>query len=130
MASYIALLHPAEEGGYWVEFPDFPGCATQGDTLDEARAMAEDALAGHVELMLEEGEALPAPASLQDLMRRPEARGAVAVVVSAPESPARTVRVSITLPEDDLKAIDAFAKARGHSRSAFLVRSARQAMVR
>lgn len=44
-----------------MEFPDFPGCVTQGHTLDEARAMAEDALAGHVELMLEEGEALPAP---------------------------------------------------------------------
>lgn len=59
MASYIALIRAAEEGGYWVDFPDFPGCITQGDTLDEARAMAEDALAGHVEVMLEEGEALP-----------------------------------------------------------------------
>ncbi|MEW5773046.1 MAG: type II toxin-antitoxin system HicB family antitoxin [Thermodesulfobacteriota bacterium] len=59
LARYLALFHPAEEGGYWVEFPDFPGCITQGDTLDEARAMAEDALAGYVEIMLEEGEMLP-----------------------------------------------------------------------
>lgn len=130
MASYIALIRAAEEGGYWVDFPDFPGCITQGDTLDEARAMAEDALAGHVEVMLEEGEALPAPTPLKDINQLPDARNAAAVVVAAPDAPARTVRVSITLPEDDLKAIDAYAKSRGHSRSAFLVRSARQAMAR
>ena len=41
---YPALFHKAEEGGYWVEFPDLPGCLTEGETLEEAYAMAGDAL--------------------------------------------------------------------------------------
>ena len=41
---YPAVFHVAEEGGYWVSFPDFPECFTQGETLDEAYEMAIDAL--------------------------------------------------------------------------------------
>lgn len=42
---YPAIFHVAEEGGYWVEFPDLPGCLTQGETLEEAYKMAKEALA-------------------------------------------------------------------------------------
>lgn len=41
---YPAVFHKSEEGGYWVEFPDLPGCLTEGDTLEEALNMAGDAL--------------------------------------------------------------------------------------
>lgn len=41
---YPAVFHVKEEGGYWVEFPDLPGCFTEGETLEEAYAMAGDAL--------------------------------------------------------------------------------------
>lgn len=42
---YPAVFHVAEDvGGYWVEFPDLPGCATQGKNDREAYKMAEDAL--------------------------------------------------------------------------------------
>ena len=37
---YPAVFHKAEEGGYWVEFPDLPGCVTEADTLEEAVVMA------------------------------------------------------------------------------------------
>jgi len=43
---YPAIFYNAIEGGYCVEFPDVEGAATQGSTLYEALAMAEDALAG------------------------------------------------------------------------------------
>ena len=33
---YPAVFHKAEEGGFWVSFPDFPECMTQGDSMDEA----------------------------------------------------------------------------------------------
>jgi predicted RNase H-like HicB family nuclease len=39
---YTAVFEPAEEGGYVVTFPAIPGLGTQGETLDEARAMAAD----------------------------------------------------------------------------------------
>ena len=41
---YPAVFHKAEEGGYWVEFPDLPGCVTEADTLEEAVVMAGGAL--------------------------------------------------------------------------------------
>ncbi len=41
---YPAIFHIAEEGGYWITFPDFPECLTQGETMQEAYDMATDAL--------------------------------------------------------------------------------------
>ena len=41
---YPAIFHPAEEGGFWVEFPDIPECLTQGDDMQQAYEMAVEAL--------------------------------------------------------------------------------------
>ena len=43
---YPAIFYAANEGGYYVEFPDVEGALTQGETLFEAMEMAEDALCG------------------------------------------------------------------------------------
>ncbi len=40
---YPAVFHPEDEG-YWVDFPDLPGCFTQGDTFEETVFMCKDAL--------------------------------------------------------------------------------------
>jgi antitoxin HicB len=58
--TYTAVFEPAGEGGFVVSFPAFPGIVTQGETLEEARAMAADVLAGYLELMRERGRFLPA----------------------------------------------------------------------
>ena len=47
---YYAVFDPAEEGGYNVSFPDFPGCVTFGRTFEEAKKMAKEVL----ELWLDE----------------------------------------------------------------------------
>ena len=39
-----AVVHDAEEGGYWAEVPAIPGCATQGETMDELMANLRDAI--------------------------------------------------------------------------------------
>lgn len=41
-----AVIHPAEEGGYWAEVPAFPGCITEGDNLDEVMKNLQDAIEG------------------------------------------------------------------------------------
>ena len=41
---YPAIFHKAEEGGFWVSFPDLPECFTQGEDMTEAYEMAVDAL--------------------------------------------------------------------------------------
>jgi len=52
--AYEVILHPdTEEGGFWVECSSLPGCASQGETVEEALEMIKDAIKGHLEV---EGE--------------------------------------------------------------------------
>jgi len=39
-----AIVYEAEEGGYWAEVPALPGCATQGETLEELRDNLQEAI--------------------------------------------------------------------------------------
>ena len=57
--TFTAVFEPAEEGGYVVAFPAIPNLATQGETLEEARAMAVDCLQGYLETLQELGRPLP-----------------------------------------------------------------------
>ena len=50
-----AIIHEAEEGGYWAEVPALPGCVTQGESLDEIEANLREAIAGWVEAGEEKG---------------------------------------------------------------------------
>lgn len=50
---YPAIFHKDEDGGFWVSFPDLEGCFTQGETLEEAFAMAKEALVLHLDGMEE-----------------------------------------------------------------------------
>ncbi|MBE9062351.1 type II toxin-antitoxin system HicB family antitoxin [cf. Phormidesmis sp. LEGE 11477] len=45
-----AVIHPAEEGGYWAEVPALPGCITEGETMEEVVANLRDAIAGWLEV--------------------------------------------------------------------------------
>lgn len=40
------IVHRAEEGGYWAEVPSIPGCATQGETMEEIEANIREAIEG------------------------------------------------------------------------------------
>ncbi len=60
--TFTAVIEPdKEDGGYIVTFPAIPDLATQGETLDEARLMAEDCLRGYLEVLRATGRPLPAP---------------------------------------------------------------------
>ena len=128
MPHFIALIHKDPESDYGVSFPDFPGLATAGRTLDEARAMAEEALAFHIEGMTEDGEPLPEPAALEAVMSDPENRDGVVTLISLKPAARRAVRVNVTLPEDVLAEIDRYAEDRGLTRSGFLAHAAKRAM--
>lgn len=57
---YTAVFEPAEDGGYTVYFPVLPGCITEGDTIEEARANAAEALHAYLESLIADGQSLPA----------------------------------------------------------------------
>lgn len=126
MRSYIALVHKDAGSDFGVSFPDLPGCITAAATLDGAREMAREALALHLDGLLEDGDALPEPLSLEAVMANRENRDGVAILVDAPIAPGRAICVNITLPEDILVEIDRHAKAEGLTRSGFLARAAKR----
>jgi antitoxin HicB len=60
---YPVTLHPAPEGGYAVEIEDLPGCISQGETLEEAMKMIEEARQLWLESVYEDGVDIPLPRS-------------------------------------------------------------------
>lgn len=82
MSKYTSLIHKESGSDYGVSFPDFPGCVTAGVTLDEARRKAVEALALHIDGMIDDGEAIPEPTSLEAVMSQRENRDALAFLVS------------------------------------------------
>jgi predicted RNase H-like HicB family nuclease len=57
---YTVILYPEpDEGGYSVTVPTLPGCVTQGETAEEAIAMAKDAIRLYVETLQAEGKPIP-----------------------------------------------------------------------
>ena len=57
--TYTFAFDPEPEGGFTVTCPALPGLVTYGETLEVAKAMAQDAMDGLIEVMLELGERVP-----------------------------------------------------------------------
>ncbi len=125
MPTYIALIRKETGSVYGVEFPDFPGCISAGDTLDEAVAGAKEALELHVEGMIEDSEDVPHPSGLEAIKKLKRTKGAVPVLIDVPVA-RKTKRINITMNEGLLGRVDSVAAARGTSRSGFLAEAARK----
>ena len=48
-----AIVHKAEEGGFWAEVPSIPDCATQGETMEELRSNLREAIEGCLSVPVE-----------------------------------------------------------------------------
>ena len=81
MPSYIGIVHKDRDSDFSLFFPDFPGCVTAGRDLPELKWMAEEALAFHVEGMLEDGGELPEPSTLEVLMLDPDYSDGIPILV-------------------------------------------------
>jgi predicted RNase H-like HicB family nuclease len=125
-ATYIALIHKEEGTAYGVSFPDFPGCITAGDTMDEALMRAHEVLPFHIEGMLEDNDDIPLPSTLEAVMADPDNLGGLAVLISIEMPTGKAQRVNVTFEERLLKQIDAFAESHRMTRSAFLAEASRR----
>lgn len=67
MLKYTIILVPEDEGGYSVEVPALPGCYTQGETRDEAIAMAKEAIELYLESCKAHGEPVPEETGVESL---------------------------------------------------------------
>ena len=125
---YVSFIH-RDDAGYGVSFPDFPGCVSVGDTVDDAVRQGGEALAFHVEGLRDDGEPIPAPRSLEAIKADPDLaewrRGADFVLIPLLLDCGSSRRVNISLDRGLLEAIDDEARQRRMTRSAFLATAAR-----
>ena len=100
---YPAVFYPFSDGsgGYTVEFPDLPGCITEGRNLEEAFEMATDAASGWVLEELEEGNPVPKASDYSEVKAREN--GQVNIVLLdidkyAEQYGEKAVRKNVTIP--------------------------------
>jgi len=124
--NYPVVIHKDPGSDYGVSVPDLPGCVSAGATIDEALAMAREAIELHLEGLIEAGGVPPLPTPIEALQSNPDYAGGTWAIVHVDESTlgVKIVRVGVTLPERVLNAIDRHAKAHGESRSGLLARAA------
>lgn len=120
---YYPAIIERDADGFGVFFPDLPGCVSAGDTMQEAALGAEEALSGHLAVMIEHGDALPDPSDLDGIERDPEVSEVGRILVRG-ERPGKAVRVQVSIDEGLLARIDRVAP----NRSRFLADAARAAL--
>jgi predicted RNase H-like HicB family nuclease len=123
MTRYIAYIRKDEDSDYGVEFPDFPGCVTAGRSVEEAHAMAQEALAAYVEMLNDKGKPVPKPSTMDDLKSDKHRKDAVVSLIGLDESLFKPERVNVMIPKGLLARIDAVSDG---NRSRFLVEAAEQ----
>lgn len=64
---YPACMYEEDDGSYSVEIPDLKGCCTQGNTLQEALEMAQDAALGWILTSIEDDEEIPQASKIEDI---------------------------------------------------------------
>lgn len=123
MTYYIGVVHKDADSSYGIAFPDLPGCFSAGEDLADLERNAIEA----IDLFLEGEDAARFPARDMNAIRdglEADDRSAMLMAVPFVRSGGRTVRVNFTVDAATLAAIDAAAKRRNLSRSAFLVSAA------
>lgn len=122
---YYPAIVERGPSGFGVFFPDFPGCVSAGETLENVARNAEEALGLHIAGMAEDGDPLPEPSVFDAVPVDPDVNEAARLMVRA-ELPGRSVRVNMTMDEGLLAAVDKEAKRRDMSRSGLLALAARR----
>ena len=123
----VAVEPGTDTEAFGVVVPDLPGCFSAGDTMEEAMAMAEEAIASWIETALDSGLDIPRPSSIDALRKQhKEWKGCVWALVNLDPAVLDDTleRVNISLPRRVLHRLDALARATGETRSGFIARMA------
>lgn len=128
--TYIALLHKADKktAPYGVMFPDFPGCIASGKSVDKAIENAREALAFHMEGLIDSGEIIPKPCKLEAILKESDCRKAIPALIRVIIPSGHTKRLNITMDTALLAELDKAAKIAGRNRSEFLADAVREAI--
>lgn len=99
---YPAVFHPAEEGGFWVSFPDIPECLTQGDDMTQAYEMAVEALGLSITDIVDNKGYLPVPSAPDSI--KIEDNGFLVIIqfdlaAYRKRNSSKVVKKTLTIPE-------------------------------
>lgn len=126
---FIAEVHPDKDGVGFI-IPDLPGFVVhhETDSLNTGLKEAEDVLRDYLAAMIDSGQEIPAPRTIEAVMESAKDRngympGFIAIRGLLPAG--RTMKVTISMDEHSLAMVDAKAQRRGINRSAFLAEAAR-----
>lgn len=126
------MLYPVaidkNDSSFGVRVPDIPGCFSGGDDYQDAIESAHEAIEAHIELLVEDGEAIPEVTSIEKWVNDPEYAGAVwaLVDVDITRLMGKAEKINVTLPSLLIRRIDQFVAQHPEygSRSGFLARVA------
>jgi predicted RNase H-like HicB family nuclease len=126
------VIHKDKESDYGVIVPDFPGCFSAGDSVEDALLQAREAIELHLEGMLEDGEAVPELTPFEVLQKNRDYKGGVWFFVGIDPSKVagKAKRINVTIPERLLDQIDKAADLEQTSRSGFLTAAAMERVSR
>ncbi len=99
---YPALFHKADEGGFWISFPDIPECLTQGDDMAQAYEMAVDALGLALSCREKEYQPLPAASDPTAISLEPDSFVVVIefdMLAYKKRTNSRAVKKTLSIPE-------------------------------
>ena len=122
---FLIVLHTQEgRTDYGVTVPCLPGCVSAGDTLEEAFANVHEAILGHLDVMVEDGQPIPEPNDMVPQLAPGQMIGAVKINLADLDALRETVRLNISMARRALERIDEAAKLAGTTRSGFLTMAA------
>ena len=95
---FPAKVHK-ENDGFWLEFPDLPGCFTQGDSLEELMENAQEALGAFLAVKMENDEEIPKPSDIRQISESSDdLKTYVSVDVNKYHKDTRAVRKMLSIP--------------------------------
>jgi predicted RNase H-like HicB family nuclease len=123
---YPVVVHKDPDSDYGVTVPDLPGCFSAGETMDEALTQVVEAIEGHLEGLLMDGEPMPPPKSIEFHRNNPAYTDGIwaLVTIDLSKLSGKIRRVNITLPERLLSLMDSYAAQHGETRSGLITQAA------
>ncbi len=124
--NYPVVIHKDSSSDYGVTVPDLEGCFSAGSTMDEALAMAQEAIELHLEGLIEDGQPVSEPRTIEEHQGNPDFDGGTWGLVHIDPANLRikAKRINITMPQRVLDAVDRFAASNHETRSGLLVKAA------
>lgn len=121
---YKAFVHKGKTEGYGITFPDFPGCVSEADTLDEVIAKGKGILQVVIDIMFENNQDIPEPGTIDDKWISGECDDIECIAVLPADIPGKNLRINVSMADYVIERVDRFAKSHGQTRSGVLSNAA------